>query len=232
MKKTISIALLGSFILIAACTEESKTISTGEINSVEPKNQQEVQYGSPVIIKGTDFALYPLKLNESDDSDSYKREAVNNYWNMIFYNTLSGKSELLTKERLVINSFNIGNSENRSNNKNNLSDQFIYYSVTDSDNDGDKKLTTKDPHKFYISKLDGTAFTRITPYNYHLSNWKIDDQHNLIFIDLIKDSNGDKKFNEADEVEYFVYNLKTEAFKVVFDQGLKDEVKNLAKKIF
>lgn len=138
---------------------------------------------------------------------------------------------MLTKEKIIINHFSIGNSENSPNSKNTLSDQFIYYNITDSDYDGDKKLTPKDPEKLYLSNLQGKSFTRISPNNYNLSSWKIDEKHDLILMDLIKDSNGDKEFNEKDEVEYFVYNLKTGVLKAVFDQKIKDEIKNLAKKV-
>ncbi|WP_316827754.1 hypothetical protein [Pedobacter miscanthi] len=231
MKKTISTALSGIIILATACNEESKTISTNQTSTTVTKYQPKVQYGSPIIVNKTNILLYPLKLNRNDDSDSYKREANTNHWNFIFYNITSGKSELLTKERIIINSFNIGNAEKGSNHQATLSDQFIYYNITDSDYDGDQKLTSKDPHKLYLSNLEGKSFTRISPNNYNLGSWEIDDQHDLILMDLIKDVNGDKEFNEKDEVEYFIYNLKTGIIKAVFDQKFKDEVKNLAKKV-
>ncbi|TCD26253.1 hypothetical protein EZ456_14675 [Pedobacter psychrodurus] len=231
MKKVISTALLSFIILASACTEESKTISTDETSNTPTKGQPKVQYDSPIIVNKTDIILYPLRLNADDNHDSYKREANVNHWNLIFYDIISGKSELLTKEKININSFNIGHSENVPNNQTTLSDQFIYYNITDSDYDGDKKLTAKDPNKLYLSKLDGKSFTRISPNNYNLNSWKIDDKHDLILMDLIKDSNGDKEFNDKDEVEYFIYNLKTRTFKAVFDQKFKDEIKNLAKKV-
>ena len=231
MKKVITTTLLGLIILASACTEDSKTISTHETTNTQTKSQPKIQYGSPIIINKTDILLYPLKLNDNDDNESYKREVSTNHWNLIFYNIISGKSELLTKEKIIINHFSIGNSENSPNSKNTLSDQFIYYNITDSDYDGDKKLTPKDPKKLYLSNLQGKSFTRISPNNYDLSSWKIDDKHDLILMDLIKDSNSDKEFNDKDEVEYFVYNLKTGVLKAVFDQKIKDEIKNLAKKV-
>ncbi|WP_431292160.1 hypothetical protein [Pedobacter sp. P26] len=231
MKKVITTTLLGLIILASACTEDSKTISTDVTTNTQIKSQPKVQYGSPIIIHKTDILLYPLKLNDNDDNESYKREVSTNHWNLIFYNIISGKSELLTNAKMIINSFSIGHSENPNNRQTTLSDQFIYYDITDSDNDGDKKLTPKDPKKLYLSNLQGKSFTRISPNNYDLSSWKIDDKHDLILMDLIKDSNGDKEFNDKDEVEYFVYNLKTGVLKAVFDQKIKDEIKNLAKKV-
>jgi hypothetical protein len=230
MKKVISTVLLGIIILASSCTNESKSLSTDETNNTQTNKQLKVQYDSPILISKTDIVLYPLKLND-DDYDSYKREASANHWNLIFYNIISGKSELLTKEKMIINSFNIGHSENAPNRQATLSNQFIYYNITDSDYDGDKKLTSKDPNKLYLSNLEGKSFIRISPNNYNLSSWKIDDKHDLILMDLIKDSNGDKEFNDKDEVEYLVYNLKTRSLKAVFDQKFKDEVKNLAKNV-
>lgn len=231
MKKIITITLLSLIIFASACTEGIKTISTDETSSTQIKSQPKVQYSSPIIINKTDILLYALKLNDNDDSDSYKREVSAHYWNLIFYNIISGKSELLTKEKIIINTFSIGNSENRPNSQATLSDQFIYYDITDSDYDGDKKLTTNDIKKLYISNLEGKSFTRISPKNYNLRTWKIDDKHDSILMDLVKDSNGDKKFSNMDEVEYFVYNLKTGTLKAVFDQKFKDDIKNLAKKV-
>lgn len=230
MKNKISISLLGIVAFLSACTEENKTISTNKTNNVETKSQPKVIYDSPVIVNLTDMLLYPLKLSE-DDNESYKRDPSISYWNIIFYNINSAKSELLTKEKIIINTFQIGNSENDRNNQPYLSDQFIYYNITDTDYDGDKKLTAKDPGKLYLSTLEGKSFMSVSPNNYDLKNWKIDDKHNLILMDLIKDSNGDKEFNEKDEVEYFIYNLKTGHLKAVFDQNLKDEIKILAKKV-
>jgi hypothetical protein len=230
MKKTISITLLSFTILASSCTEESKTISTDETSNIQTKSQPKIQYDSPIIIGKTDILLYPLRLNDGD-YESYKRDVNSNHWNLIFHNVISGKSELLTKEKVIINSFNIGHSENSPNNQNTLSDQFIYYNITDSDYDGNKKLTDKDPRKLYLSNLEGKSFIRISPNNYDLSSWKIDDKHDLILMDLIKDTNGDKEFNDKDEVEYFTYNLKTGSLKAVFDKNFEDEIKKLAKKV-
>lgn len=230
MKRTTSITLLSFTILVSSCTEESKTISMDETSNIQTKSQPKIQYDSPIIIAKTDILLYPLRLNDGD-YQSYKRDVNPNHWNMIFHNIISGKSELLTKEKIIINTFSIGNLENRPNSQATLSDQFIYYDITDSDHDGDKKLTSNDLKKLYISNLEGKSFTRISPNNYNLRTWKIDDKHDSILMDLVKDSNGDKKFDDNDEVEYFIYNLKTGVLKAVFDKKFKDEIKILAKKV-
>lgn len=227
MKKAISITVLSFTLLTSSCTEEAKSISTDEKSNIQTKSQPKIQYDSPIIIGKTDIVIYPLRLN-GGDYESYKRDVNSNYWNLIFHNVISGKSELLTKEKVIINSFDIGHAKN---NQNTLSDQFIYYTITDLDYDGNKKLTDKDPNKLYLSTLDGKSFIRISPNNYDLYSWKIDDKHDLILMDLIKDTNKDKEFNEKDEIEYFTYNLKTGVLKSVFDQNFKEEIENLAKRV-
>ncbi|WP_175635885.1 hypothetical protein [Pedobacter ghigonis] len=230
MKKLFSLVLLSNVLLTTACTEENKTVSVNGTTASKTKIYPKIKYDSPIIVNKTDMLIYPLRLN-GDDEESYKRQASTNHWNLVFHNTTSGQNELLTKEKIIINSFSIGQAEKASNHPLTLSDQFIYYNITDSDYDGDKKLTPKDPGKLYISNLEGKSFTRISPNNYELSSWTIDEKHDLILMNLTRDSNGDKEFNGEDEVEYFVYNLKTKTLKEVFDQKFKDEVKNLAKKV-
>lgn len=232
MKNKVSIPLLALFLIIAsACTEDQKTISTiKESVGKTSTSQQEVQYGSAIIVKNTDILIYPLSLNRKDE-DSYEREVKSNQWNFIFYNVISGTRDFLTREKVIINSFQIGDSEQGAGNQPKLSDQFIYYDINDVDTDGDKKLTRKDAHKLYLSTLAGKSFIRITPKNYKLKSWKLDTKHDLILLDLIKDLNGDKKSDYQQEAEYFTYNLKTGVLNAVFDQKLKDEIKNLAKKV-
>ncbi|MFW0718824.1 hypothetical protein [Pedobacter sp. N23S346] len=233
MKKNVSIPLLGLFLIIvaSACTEDQKTISTTkESTGTTSTSQPEVQYGPAIIVKNTDVLIYPLSLN-GEEEDSYEREVKSNHWNFIFYNVISGTRDFLTREKVIINSFQIGDSEKGTGNQPTLSDQFIYYDINDADTDGDKKLTRKDASKLYLSTLTGKSFIRITPKNYKLKSWTLDNKHDLILLDLIKDLNGDKKSDHQREADYFTYNLKTGVLKAVFDQKLKDEIKNLAKKV-
>ncbi|MFC4141725.1 hypothetical protein [Pedobacter mendelii] len=232
MKKLIYTPFTCLIILISACNDDSKTISIDETKTVEINTEPKIKYATSIIIGKNDVILYPLNLNDGE-YDSYKsRSGETNYWNLIFYNVNTGKSELLTKDKLVINSFRIGNTENGPNNSATLSDSFIYYEITNSDFDADKKLTSKDPKKLFISNLEGKSFIQLSPENFSLLNWKIDVKHDLILMDLIKDDNGDKEFNEKDEVEYFIYNLKSgTAAKPILDKAFKKEVTELAKKV-
>jgi len=231
MKKTIAGIALAITLLTIACSNEDKTISTVESLKIDDAVDIKMPHSSSIIISNTNTIIYPLSLNNSNYKD-YSRSTESNYWNIIFNNVVTGKSELLTRKKLLINNFKIGNYENRPINAPTFSDQFIYYEITDSDFNGDKKLTSKDLNKLFISNLEGKAFIQISPKNYSVHSWKIDSNHNLILLDLIKDSNGDKELNDKDEIEYFVYNLKTGASaKPVFDDAFKNEVKVLAKKI-
>lgn len=231
MKQTICLSLLALTIFSLACSNTNKSISTAETVNTESSVETQVKYSSSIIIQNNDMIIYPLNLN-TEKYDSYIRGGETNYWNLVFHNVVSGKSELLTHKKLIINRFNIGASDKNPSQFSILSNSYIYYEIIDSDFDDDKKLTSKDPQKLFISNLEGKSFTQISPENYALYNWKIDTKHDLILMDLIKDTNGDKVFDEKDEVDYFVYNLKTGApAKSVFDATFKKEVKELAEKV-
>ncbi|WP_231460098.1 MULTISPECIES: hypothetical protein [unclassified Pedobacter] len=231
MIKIIYGIALAITLLTLACSNKERNISTDEPLKNDDTVEIEMPHSPSIIISNTDIIIYPLRLNKGNYTD-YSRNTGANYWNIIFNNVITGKSDLLTHKKILINHFKIGNNENQSLNRSLLSNQFIYYEITDSDSDGDKKLTSKDLNKLFISNLEGKAFTQISPKNYSVHSWKIDSDHNLILLDLIKDTNGDKEFNDKDEIEYFVYNLKTGvSAKPVFEDAFKTEVKALAKKI-
>ncbi|RZL24818.1 MULTISPECIES: hypothetical protein [Pedobacter] len=231
MKQKIYISLFALTVFLLSCSSTDKSISTEEKASTESSFETHIKYSSSIIINSNDIIIYPLNLN-TEKFESYSRGGKTNYWNLVFHNVVSGKSELLTNKKLIISKFNIGSSDQNSNQSSILSNSYIYYEVINSDFDGDKKLTSKDPHKLFISSLEGKSFTQISPENYAVYTWKIDTKHDLIFMDLIKDTNGDKVFDDKDEVDYFVYNLKTRApAKPVFDTAFKKEVKALAKKV-
>ncbi|RZL21144.1 MAG: hypothetical protein EOO96_24460 [Pedobacter sp.] len=234
MKNITLIAVITINLLMLSCSNQERTISTEVDNpsgtSEEPKAPK-VKYSSSIIIENKDLIIYPLQLNDGQ-SDSYKRDGGINYWNLAFYNVISGKSELLTREKLIINSFNVSNPDKNPNQSALLTNNFIYYEVTNADFDGDKKLTSADPRTLFLSSLEGKTFVQISPENYSIQNWKLDEKHDLILMDLIKDTNGDKIFDDKDELDYFVYNLKSRApAKPVFDKAFKNEVKELAKKV-
>lgn len=231
MKKKILGIALAIILLTIACSNQDRTVPAVESPKNEDKGETIMPHSSSIIISSTDIIIYPLSLNKENYKD-YGRNTEANYWNIIFNNVVTGKSDLLTRKKILINDFKIRNYENRPLNVNTLSDKFIYYEITDSDSDGDKKLTSKDLNKLFISNLEGKSFTQISLENYSVHSWKIDSDHNLVLMDLIKDTNGDKEFNDKDDIEYFIYNLKTGASaKPVFEDAFKTEVKTLAKKI-
>ncbi|MFD2288320.1 hypothetical protein GJU39_03470 [Pedobacter petrophilus] len=230
MKNTI--ALFGLFLITASsCIKDEKTNSNTKetFKSATSNNKYaKVQYESPTPVKNTDVLLYPLRL--AQDLESYKREVESNYWNLVFYNVISGTRDLLTSEKVLINNYQIGDSEKGPDNPPSLSDQFIYYDVTDLDDDGDKKLTPKDSRKLYLSSLYGKSFKSIIPKNYRLMSWKLDSKHNLILINLIKGFPNEES-ESKNEIEYFIYDLKTEKLKAVFDQKFKNDIQKLAEKV-
>lgn len=231
MKKIISIITISIIVIVTGCLKKSNTISSIEEPEAETQYKPKIKFGSSIIVGGTDVIIFPLNLNE-DKYERYNRGGSGlSYWNIVFHNITTGKNELLTRNKLIISSIQVGNQKTAHSQPLSLSDRLIYYEVTNSDFDGDKRLTLKDPRKLFISGLDGQSFTQISPENYSIYSWKIDDTHDLILMTALRDTDNNKEFDGKDEMEYFTYNLKTVNMEPVFDEAFKQKLNELAKKV-
>jgi len=230
MKKIISIITIGFLLSATACTKRRSTIASSENPVTEIQSKAKIEFSTSIVISSTDVIMFPLNLN-GEKYESYERGGGLSYWNIVFHNVTTGKNELLTRNKLIISNIQIGNQKKVYNQPLLLSDQFIYYEVTNADFDGDKQLTLKDPRKLFISGLDGQSFIQISPEKHSISSWKIDEKHNLILMNALRDTNNNEEFDGKDEVEYFTYNLKTATIDPVFDEAFKQKLSELAKKV-
>lgn len=215
-----------------SCNNENKTISTAEKTKTQNKTVVKIEYGESIIVAKEDLVIYPLILN-SGEYNSYESRSVNsNYWNIIFHNLKTNQSTLLTEQKMVIGNFRIGNSEIIEKDGSNVSQNFIYYEIINSDFNDDRKLTAEDQKKLFISTLEGKDLKQISPENYQLVNWKIDSLHGLILMQLTQDSDQNKKLDKNDSSVNFSYNLKTGAMATpIFDKNFEKKVTELAKQV-
>jgi len=230
MKNIISIITIGLLLSATACTKRRSTIASSENPVTEIHSKAKIEFSTSIVISSTDVIMFPLNLN-GEKYDSYERGGGLSYWNIVFHNITTGKNELLTRNKLIISNIQIGNQKKVYNQPLLLSDRFIYYEVTNSDFDGDKQLTLKDPRKLFISGLDGRSFIQISPEKHSISSWKIDEKHDLILMNALRDTDNNEEFDGKDEVEYFTYNLKTATIDPVFDEAFKQKLSELAKKV-
>ena len=232
---TIIIAL--TFGLISCNDNTKKPVDNKpltEAQQIAKLDKLKLDFNQPVLIDSSVYVMYPLTLNNNDEEDgglggssSYSRPTT--YWNIVFYNTANGEYHLLDdKRKMVIYSYdprnsNVGSSSSSSDfneyleNGYNQVDKLLYYSVTTLDYNKDGKLNADDPNYLFISDKAGKNFKQISPDNLNVTNWQTIKGTNKILIQVTKDNNNDKKFNEKDVTIPMVYDLnKNDISKDIF----------------
>lgn len=104
----------------------------------------------------------------------------------------------------------------------------IFYDTRSLDYNKDKLINEKDPIYLFVSDKFGKNFRQISPNNYSINNWKYIQKNNKKIMMATKDSNGNKLFDEKDEISTFEIILdEDENPKEVFKDDLKKNLKSL-----
>ena len=90
--------------------------------------------------------------------------------------------------------------------------QFLVYTLVDVDTNRDGRYDSNDIKTLYLSRIDGTSFTKLTPDFHELLEWKIID-HKLYFR-TIEDINKNGEFDSKDAVHYSYVNLLKDEWKM------------------
>lgn len=204
--------------------------------------QFNLKFSSPILIDNSEYVMYPLTVGKTpgENGEGYDvgGNASVNYWNIVFYNTATGEYHLLDdKRKMVILSHNYGSSNQGASSSapdfNKVPkvayqqvDRLIYYTVATKDYNMDNELNSKDPHYLFISDRSGKGFKQISPDNESVRGWTAINGSNKILIRIIRDSNGDKKFNGKDVSVPMVYDLnKNMPSAEIFDEGFKTKLR-------
>jgi hypothetical protein len=185
-------------------------------------------FGEPVQIDSSAVVMYPLFLRDNDNNDGrdeYISKSAGSqpyYWNIDFYNTVTGSHHLLDDRRkMLIQSFNIEQVSSSQEDKPGGGKQ-LYYEVIINDANKDKQLDDKDPGYLFISDKQGYNFKQLSPSGYDVRSWHVIEETNKVLMMVAKPS-------EGEPVVAFVYDLKTgNTAKRVFD----DTYINQAQKLF
>jgi len=197
-----------------------------------------LDFNEPVFIDSSAVVMYPLTLENNDEEDrglssSYSSPAT--YWNIIFYNTATGRYHLLDdKRKMVIYSYDPKNSDTGSSSSSefreggyNQVDNLLYYSITITDFNNDGKLNSDDPTYLFVSDKNGKNFKQVSPNNVNVSSWQTIKKTNKVLLQVTKDSNNDKEFTDKDETNPMVYDLnKAGTSKEIFTEEFKETLKN------
>jgi hypothetical protein len=181
-------------------------------------------------LDSTGILLFPLGMGESQRSGSssgygYKEMPYNTYWNILFVNSKTSEQHLLADRKMLIRSY--GNSVTGSD-RDHSSDKYIFYTVTAEDANADSVFTEKDPEYLFVSDSAGYQFRQVSPGGYDLREWKYIKSSGKIFLIAAKDSDGNKEYDEDDELAAFEVDIMTNAAPVeVFSPALKTQLREM-----
>lgn len=245
MQKLTTIILL-TFGLLSCNDKTEKPIDNKPLTADQQKvklDKLKLDFNEPVIIDSSVFVMYPLALEYSaeagvSDGSSYSYSySPTTYWNILFYNTMTGSYHLLNDTlKMAIYSYNIQNTEGSASSSLDF-DKFInsgytqvnrllYFSITITDFNQDGKLNSEDPSYLFVTDKAGKHFKQISPQNLNVTSWETIEATNKILMMVKKDSNGNKRFDDKDESFPLVYDLTKNTTSVeIFPSDFKLELK-------
>ena len=224
--------LFSAFIVIFSC-EKKEQVFEKPVNQEEEKvSDLNIQTINSFEIDSTGILAFPLSIGETIESSriesSFKSDKGSSYWNIIFYNSNTGEKYLLSKQKMLISNYETGYSNYDSSNEkftqiDTSSKKYIFYNIITDDYDGNKKLNYEDPTYLFFTDKEGKNLKQISPKNLNVVNWKIVPKTRKILINVQKDSNGNKRFDEKDDIISMDYSLDTQkAPVVIFDENYKN----------
>lgn len=226
-----------SILLLISCRqqkEEKGQQGTGKsavIDSVaivnDPKNSLYVQAEDFSQIDSSGILIFPLTLQgaaRDAGSFSYSSMPAYFYWNIIFLNSRTNVYHLLSERKMIIRNYHLTYRTNDGETP--PLDKYIFYSVIADDFNKDGKLTEEDPAYLFISDREGNDFRQISPGNYDLQNWEFIKPSNKVIFTAKKDSDGNKKYDNKDELFTFevAIDKRTEPGEV-FSADFKNKLK-------
>lgn len=205
-----------TLLLIIACNKskpriavvEEQNLSQTQIDSI--LDEFNFVYDDLTFIDSTNQVMFPVTTQKQRgskrlSSSGYDSWEYPRYWNILFYDHVTGETNLLTESKINIYNFfsNIIDSGP-------ILQNSVLYEVSDQDYNRDKNIDYKDPTNLFISKIDGSELTRLSPKNENLEEYKIIPGSDKIIIKTLRDNNGDFDFDKEDEVIWYQIDLKNE----------------------
>jgi len=237
---TSKLTLLGILILVLACAKENPKIDYQNpqksdsltIDVVLDDTTKVLVSDLPILIDSTRILIHPIgfvSLNErsrngligsgSFSSSSASGFAVysssDDYYsgditNLLFENLGNGEKRMLTQNYININSFRYLRNISKKTSK-----KFLLLTIIDRDSNSDHLLNDNDVESLYISNIDGTEFTKITPEGYEYYSGEEMAEEARFYYKAMEDINLDGIFNKADEFHYYFINFESEPYQNV-----------------
>lgn len=224
------IILAISLTAVVSCKKETETpkviyetekqtaqVSYQKIDSTEIKIAD-----LPVKFTGTNYLLHPIgnvriyntgsSRSSSSKINSQVSYKISNYStpeitgfinNVMFQHKDSLDLKPLTANRMEILSINYLDELALKTNK-----QYLIYTLVDVDTNKDGRYDDSDIKTLYISKINGTKFTKLTPNLHELLDWQVIDEK--LYFRSVEDINKNGEFDSKDAIHYSFINLLSE----------------------
>jgi len=219
MTRIFTMAIAAIIFVSCGETEEGVNLQASIKKNDTAVARQQIVFGNAIKVDSLPVVIYPLVLEHQYTdgggySSSYGREVLS-FWNLIFYNTETGTSRLLTDTgRILISSIDLemGSSSGGIPVPQGISvfrDHIVYKAVTNDDN-RNKILDEKDASGLFVSGRDGSGFRRISPEGVDIISWEAIRGSSRIIMTGRRDQNGDHRFDEKDRNIPMIVDLQSE----------------------
>lgn len=228
LKNILLVIFVASFALSCENKINEKTESGQAVG--QEQTQPQIRYGDLIIKEKSDYLMIPVNAtganHKKDNSLDFSRYDKRDYkwiYNLIFYRKQDGESHLLLNKRAIISSFDL--LETKTADK--LPTRVWLYQIIDQDTNKDNIFTQEDAVIGYTSDLSGKNLQQVTPNNTKIINWVVLPSKNAIFIKIIKDSNNDNKFTQADKTNFVRVSLEKPSMgKEIISEQIEQQVKS------
>lgn len=188
-------------------------------------------YEMPLLTEGSDFFVVPVSLkkisksqeaerylSKSSDASSWESRSYSkvdymgyNYFeepchNLIFINKKGGQAYKLLNERVYIDAVFFPEKKYLPEEKSKPT--FILLKIGKKDTNGDGTINGKDALAGFLVGLDGKNLTQITPSDTNMVSWRYDQDSKKLFVKIVEDINGDKKFTEEDREKILIVDTE------------------------
>jgi hypothetical protein len=172
----------------------------------------------PIFIEGTNYLLHPIgdvrvyggsrsygsgSSSISFSISNYSRFELTGYLeNVRFQHKDSTSFYSLTENSIQIQTVTYPQSFSESSKK-----QILVYTLTDEDTNRDGKIDSKDIKSLYVSQINGSDFTKLSPDFQEVIDWNIIVVQGKLYFRTIEDINKNGAFDKNDTVHYYFVNL-------------------------
>jgi hypothetical protein len=180
----------------------------------------------PVKFDSTDILLFAIGLvdfqerggyskigsySNSDLSLGYRESDVltGNFINIVFQDK-QGSERKLTDRKIKIRNVTFLRDVFK-----NTKREYLLYSISDRDSNGDKELDQSDLEALYVSKMDGTEFKKLTKELHEFYDWSLIRGENRVYFRTLEDKNKDGDLNNTDKFHYYFIDFSGDKYVVL-----------------